>query len=192
MSKICNEIQSFFRNFYKKLFVQKCRILFVGLENSGKTALISAIFENKFQNKKTPPRISISKFDQDNFSFFCYDIPGSKDQRGKWDHYYKKCDLLIFTLDSNANEEQIKESKDELQGLLYRNTWLQRSLLVCCTKNDLENAMTCKDVILNLDLTSLQNNDVSCFSISSKNKINLDLVNNWLKEQCAFIGKKKH
>ncbi|KAM0687532.1 hypothetical protein COBT_001225, partial [Conglomerata obtusa] len=172
-------------------FVQKCRILFIGLDKSGKTSIISAIFEDKFEKKKSTPRVAITKYDQDAYTFFCYDIPGSMDQRGKWDHYYKKCDLLIFVLDSTANEEQVKESKDELQGLLYRNTWLQRSLLVLCTKNDEENAMSCKDAIINLDLTALQTNDVSCFSVSAKNRTNINLIKDWLDEQCAYIGKNK-
>lgn len=190
MSKLCNKIIHLFDNLYKKIFVQKCRILFIGLSNSGKSTLIQTLFEGKYE-PKSGQRIKIHKYDKENKTFFCFDIPGTKDQRSKWDHYYKKCDLVIFTIDSCASEEEIKESKDELQGLLYRNTWLNRSILVLCTKNEQENAMSCKDAILNLDLTSLQNNDVSCFSVSAKNRSNLGLIMEWLKEQCLYIGKKR-
>lgn len=183
----CSAIKNYFINIYQRLFVKKIKILFIGLPSSGKSKTISALFDNTYENVNNKGKIMIKKHDFKNFIFFSYDIPGTPEFINKWDHYYKKTDLLIFVVDSTSNDDEIKKAKDELQGLLYRNTWLQRALLVLCSKNDQEGSMSCRDAILKLDLISLQNRDVSCFSVSAKNGTNLNMVIDWIEEQAKLI-----
>lgn len=189
MPQICTAIRRYFKNIYRKLFFTKCKVLVVGLPKTGKSFLISKIFEQKEPNR-TSTRITSNKYELDKYTFIIHEIPGGQEYRIKWDHYYKKCNLLIYCVDSVMSSENLKMARDELQNLLYRNTWVERPLLVLGTKNDLENGMSCKDIILKLDLTSLQNRDVSCYSVSVKDETNLNLVWVWITEQIEYMNNK--
>lgn len=191
MRNVCDWVERYVKNIYRKLFFTKCKILFVGLPKTGKTSLICKIFESKEPTGTSPTRIMTKKYDIERYTFLVYEIPGGEEYRTKWDHYYKKCDLLVYCVDSMMKDDQLKTARDELQNLLYRNTWLERPLLVLGTKNDMEDAISCKDIILKLDLTSLQNRDVSCYSVSVKDDSNIDLIWEWLVDQIAYLETKK-
>ena len=62
-------------------------------------------------------------------------------------------------------------------------------MLVICAKNDLPNSMMCRDAILKLDLVSIVDREVACYSISAKCKTNIDLVYNWITEQTELFRK---
>ncbi|KAJ1029791.1 hypothetical protein NDA13_003031 [Ustilago tritici] len=53
-------------------------------------------------------------------------------------------------------------------------------LLVLATKNDIKGAARVDDVIRVLKLDTIANREVSCYSISSKNQVNIDVTLKWL------------
>lgn len=53
-------------------------------------------------------------------------------------------------------------------------------LLVLATKNDIKGAARVDDVIRVMKLDTIANREVSCYSISSKNQVNIDVTLKWL------------
>ena len=56
-------------------------------------------------------------------------------------------------------------------------------LLVLGNKNDIEGALTEEELIEELSLRRVLNRPVACFSVSAKNKTNLDITMEYLSEQ---------
>ncbi|KCZ75298.1 hypothetical protein H311_03727, partial [Anncaliia algerae PRA109] len=57
-------------------------------------------------------------------------------------------------------------------------------------KNDMQQAKSCRDIILSLNLMDIVDREVSCYSVSAKTKVNLELVIRWLEEQTELQSNK--
>ena len=53
-------------------------------------------------------------------------------------------------------------------------------LLVLGNKNDLDGALTEEEIIEEMNLRSITDRKVACFSISAKNIVNIDITIKWL------------
>ncbi|ELA46509.1 hypothetical protein VCUG_02001 [Vavraia culicis subsp. floridensis] len=188
---LCSGVKQRFKQLYEYFFTKKIRVAFIGLSDSGKSSFVSPLFENRFLQDMNSPEVRIQEKKMDNIKVLIYDIPGDSSSVSKWDHYYKKSDVIIFFLNSTADEETRTKSKNELHSLLYRNMWMRKNLLILGSKNDLPSSMSCKDIILALDLMAIVDREVACYSISSKNLTNIDLVREWMVEQAALVGDMK-
>lgn len=69
---------------------------------------------------------------------------------------------------------------EELHALIERPHLAGVPLLVLATKNDIKGAARVDDVIRVLKLDTIANREVSCYSISSKNQVNIDVTLKWL------------
>lgn len=185
----CGRIKFFFNQINDYFFVKTLKIAFIGPVGSGKSSFVSPLFTNTYLTGMNSSAIRCQKNRLENIKLIVYDIPGTGDVAAKWDHYYKKVDLIIFFIDSTSSDEECKKAKDSLKGLLYRNMWLKKNLLILGTKNDLKEAMACRDLILKLDLLEIVDREVACYSISSKTLTNIDLVREWLIDQSDFLDK---
>lgn len=187
MSRACRKFWKRINEVYRKFFVKTLKVVVLGNESSGKTCLIKTIFEKQFpeqDQRKRPDRLMKYKLNGVEYTFF--DVPGGRENLAKWDFFYKKADAVIYIFDSTSDETESDEAENQLSALLYRNMWTKRNLLVLGTKNDLPNAMSCKDIILNLNLMDIVDREVSCYSVSALKNVNLELVTQWLEEQAEI------
>ncbi|KAF9764509.1 ADP-ribosylation factor-like protein 8 [Nosema granulosis] len=183
MSGICSKIKNIFKYLYTKFFVTKFKVLVLGLSRTTKSCLVPAIFENVYPTKKYKSKIKTTEYREGNVCYVVYDIPGSRKFRIKWDYYYRRCDVLLYCVDLTWPDEMWERAKEELRSLLYRNIWMKKNLLVLGTKNDLEEALECKDMILKLDLLSITDREIACYSVSAKEGTNVDIIKPWLMDQ---------
>ncbi|KAL0266038.1 UNVERIFIED_CONTAM: hypothetical protein PYX00_011755 [Menopon gallinae] len=140
--------------------MKRFNVLFIGTEQSGKTMLVSSVFEGKFESPPPQQKNKVKKYIARNVEFYVYDMPGGKEDLGKWDFFYKKCDVVVFVFDSCSSEQVCEEAKVVLLSLLYRNMWEKRNLLVLGSKNDIPNSMDCKDIILALGLVKIYDREI--------------------------------
>ncbi len=71
-------------------------------------------------------------------------------------------------------------SKNQLIQLLAWPSLEGVPLLVLGNKNDLEGSLNEKNLIASLDLNSIKDRVVACYSISCKNMVNIENVLKWL------------
>ncbi|GAC96435.1 potential ADP-ribosylation factor [Pseudozyma hubeiensis SY62] len=69
---------------------------------------------------------------------------------------------------------------EELHALIERPHLSGVPLLILATKNDIKGAARVDDVIRVMKLDTIANREVSCYSISSKNQVNIDVTLKWL------------
>ncbi|KAG8883200.1 hypothetical protein FRB97_007022 [Tulasnella sp. 331] len=86
--------------------------------------------------------------------------------RSMWDRYCRGVDAIIFVVDSH-DRAKLETARFELHSLLDQSSLVGVPLLVLGNKNDLEGAMPVQELIKALQLETIQNRPVSCYSVSS-------------------------
>ena len=96
-----------------------------------------------------------------------------------WDRYCRGVNAIVFVLDS-ADSTSLAASKSELLQLLDKPQLVNIPMLILGNKNDLPGALTQEQLVEALDLKSIVDREVSCYSISAKNSVNIDVTLQWL------------
>merc|ERR1711915_88577 len=177
-NSLCGLIKFRIQQIHDYFFLKTLKIAFLGPKGSGKSSFVSPLFSGEYLKNMNSSEVRVQKNRISNIKLVIYDIPG--ELQAKWDHYYKKVDVIIFFVDSTPSDEEYEQAKGSLQSLLYRNMWLKKNLLILGTKNDLAKARPCRELILSLDLMGIVDREVACYSISSEQLTNIDLVQEWL------------
>ncbi|KAJ4458283.1 putative ADP-ribosylation factor 1 [Paratrimastix pyriformis] len=137
---------AFFRKLFKKLEV---RIVMVGLDESGKSSILSKI---KGVNAVPVPTVGYNydKVVIDKTTFCVWDVGGQEKIRGLWPHYYKGSKAMIFVVDS-ADHRRItcghpetncnQCAACELRKLLNSPDLAESTFLIFANKQDLPGAL---------------------------------------------------
>ena len=108
-----------------------------------------------------------------------WDLGGQPRFRSMWERYCRGVNTIVYVVDA-ADADNISTSKAELHDLLAKPALEGIPTLILGNKNDLPNAVGVDELIEKLDLKSLTNREVCCYSISAKNAVNIDITMDWL------------
>ncbi|MFM7850683.1 MAG: ADP-ribosylation factor-like protein, partial [Flammeovirgaceae bacterium] len=172
----------------KSLFFNKeLELSILGLQNAGKTTLVNLLANNKF-DEDTIPTIGFNfrKLQKGKVEFKLWDLGknliylgGQPRFRDSWEKYCRTADAIVYVVDS-SDIGNLDISKVQLHALLSNTTLENIPLLVLGNKCDLVESLTVQQVIERLDLNSIKDRLVACYSISCKNGDNIDNVLKWL------------
>ncbi|KAK9670893.1 ADP-ribosylation factor-like protein 8A [Basidiobolus ranarum] len=96
-----------------------------------------------------------------------------------WERYCRGVNSIVFVIDS-ADHEKFDAAKTELRSLLEKPQLANIPVLVLGNKNDLPGALTVDELIEIMNLKSITNRELYCYSISAKHQVNIDLILQWL------------
>ncbi|KAJ1341505.1 hypothetical protein BSLG_003933 [Batrachochytrium salamandrivorans] len=157
----------------------------VGLQNSGKTTLVSVIANGQFTEDLIPTvGFNMRKVTKGSVVMKLWDLGGQARFRSMWERYCRGVNAIVYVVDS-ADHAKIESAKTELHTLLERPLLAGIPVLVLGNKNDLSDALTVEDLIEQLGLKSITNRQVSCYSISAKNSTNIDITLQWLMKHAT-------
>ncbi|KAI3831615.1 hypothetical protein MKX03_017463 [Papaver bracteatum] len=108
------------------LWRKEAKILFLGLDNAGKTTLLQMLKDE----------VCIGKI---NFKVF--DLGGHQAARRVWKDYYAKVDAVVYLVDA-FNGARFWESKVELDALLHDESLATVPFLVLGNKIDMQDAVS--------------------------------------------------
>ncbi|KAI8854687.1 P-loop containing nucleoside triphosphate hydrolase protein [Chytridium lagenaria] len=166
MSSFITAILNWLRSLF---FKQEMELTLVGLQNSGKTTLVNVIANGQFSEDMIPTvGFNMRKVTKGAVVMKLWDLGG---QHG--------VNAIVFVLDS-ADHAKVPAARTELHTLLDKAQLSSIPVLVLGNKNDLPGALTVEQIIDQLGLKSITSREVSCYSISAKNQVNIDLTLNWL------------
>lgn len=177
-------MQSFFKkmlDWIKNLFwSQEIELSLVGLQNAGKTTLVNTISTGKFE-EDTIPTIGFGHrlIKKGKVSLKLWDLGGQARFRESWEKYCRSSDGIIFVADS-SDFGNLDIAKTQLHQLLSWPSLTGIPLLVLGNKNDVEGSLNEEELIVQLDLKSIKDRTVACYSISAKNIVNIDITLKWL------------
>lgn len=145
------------------LFKKTAKILFLGLDNSGKSVLLDRLKESNFTIH--PPTIytHVEKLTIDNMNFEAYDLGGLDFCKKTWKTHFQATHGVVYLVDA-ADTLRFEESKKELDKLLVAPELAKVPFVILGNKMDKKEAVQEEDLRFALGLAKK--------GISSTEKIN--------------------
>jgi ADP-ribosylation factor-like protein 8 len=159
---------------------EEMELTLVGLQYSGKTTFVNVISSGQFTEDMIPTvGFNMKKITKGNVSIKLWDIGGQPRFRSMWERYCRGVNAIIYMVDS-ADHDKLEAARNELHGLLEKPQLEGIPVLVLGNKRDLPNALAEHELIEKLNLNSICNREVCCYSISCKEQENIDITLQWL------------
>ncbi|KAI9499897.1 ADP-ribosylation factor-like protein 2 [Coemansia spiralis] len=133
---------------------KEVRILVLGLDNAGKTTIMKRINGEPIDTISPTLGFNITTLAFDGYKVNFWDVGGQKTIRAYWRNYFEQTDGIIWVVDS-ADRERMDVCASELASLLKQDKLAGASLLVFANKQDIEGAMTEREIQEHLELDKL-------------------------------------
>eukprot|EP00040_Diaphanoeca_grandis_P017904 m.94113 g.94113 ORF g.94113 m.94113 type:complete len:186 (-) comp26683_c0_seq1:59-616(-) len=172
-----------FLEWIKSLFwKEEMELTLVGLQNSGKTTFVNVIASGQFSEDMIPTvGFNMRKVTKGNVTIKLWDIGGQPRFRSMWERYCRGVNAIVYMVDAAA-PTKMDSAKQELHALLAKDQLQGIPVLVLGNKNDLPKALDVEQLIELLDLKSIADREVCCYSVSCKSQVNIDITLEWLKK----------
>lgn len=137
------------------LFQKKAKLVFLGLDNAGKTTLMNLLVNGQVQTFMPTQKPTTEEFQQDGIHFVTHDLGGHQIARRIWTEYGADADGIIFLVDSH-DHERLDEAQEELANICREEAMEEIPILVLGNKIDLPNSLSEVDLHKALSLNQLQ------------------------------------
>ncbi|XP_054487737.2 uncharacterized protein LOC129119636 [Agelaius phoeniceus] len=159
---------------------EEMELTLVGLQYSGKTTLLTVLASGQFTEDMIPTvGFNMRKITKGNVTIKVWDIGGQPRFRSMWERYCRGVNAVVYMVDA-ADLEKVEASKNELHSLIDKPQLHGIPVLVLGNKRDLPGALDEKQLIEKLNLSAIQDREICCYSISCKEKDNIDITLQWL------------
>ncbi|KAK2957463.1 putative ADP-ribosylation factor H [Blattamonas nauphoetae] len=113
-------------------------MIVIGLDNAGKSSLISTL---KGEPAETVPTLGFcsTKMHIENVAVELFDVGGGKSIRGIWPNFFSKAHGVVFVIDS-SDEERFAEAKDCFHEAITHEYVSGKPILICANKQDVRTA----------------------------------------------------
>lgn len=166
-------------------------VTIVGLQNSGKTTLLTVLAGEKFTEDTIPTvGFSLREIKKGGVNLKCWDIGGQRRFQSMWERYARGAGAILYVVDSTDTDKFV-QAREALHALVAATNPEHTPLLVLGNKNDLPDAVSVDDLIAEMDLQAVSQRELSCYSISAKEVTNLDAVVSWLVSKATKATKAK-
>ncbi|KAJ7999041.1 hypothetical protein DPEC_G00211280 [Dallia pectoralis] len=168
--------------FLSLFWKEEMELTLVGLQYSGKTTFVNVIASGQFNEDMIPTvGFNMRKVTKGNVTIKIWDIGGQPRFRSMWERYCRGVNAIVYMVDA-ADREKVEASRNELHNLLEKPQLQGIPVLVLGNKRDLQCALDEKQLIEKLNLSAIQDREICCYSVSCKDKDNIDITLQWLIE----------
>lgn len=131
------------------------RILFLGLDNAGKTTIVKKINGEDVLSISPTLGFNIKTFVHGKYTLNIWDVGGQRTLRPYWRNYFEQTDAIVWVVDS-GDRLRMQDCREELHALLLEERLAGASLLVFANKQDLAGSMSEQEICQALDLLSIK------------------------------------
>lgn len=105
--------------FVRQIFSKPSSILFLGIDNAGKTTLVKKLKHGVNDTYMPTRHPSKSQIDIGNLKATVVDLGGHKAARVAWNNYFYNCDGIIFIVEVADTEriEEVREAYENMRAL---------------------------------------------------------------------------
>lgn len=116
------------------------KILFLGLDNAGKTTLLGKLATDQIHTHRPTFHPNMEDLHLGNIKLKTIDMGGHVEARRLWKEYFAKVDGVVFIVDANM-PERFEEAKRELDSLLQCEELANVPFVILGNKIDLPRAV---------------------------------------------------
>ncbi|MCO5577992.1 hypothetical protein L7F22_031830 [Adiantum nelumboides] len=160
------------------LWKQDMDVCLVGLHGAGKTTLVNTLVHGPYsfsEDMIATVGFNMKSFTKGKFRIKLWDVGGQPRFRSMWERYCRGVAVIVFVVDA-ADHYALHTAAMELHSLLGRRCLQGTPLLVLGNKNDLPDALSQQEIRAQMELGTISNREVYCYSISCKNNNNIETV----------------
>ena len=133
------------------LYYKSAKILFLGLDNAGKTTLLNMLKENRLKVYEPTLHPNTDELIIGNIKFKTFDLGGHETARRLWQDYFTTIDAVVYMVDTN-DRQRFPEAQRELQNLLTCDELQDVPFLILGNKIDVPTAASEEELRYSLGL----------------------------------------
>jgi ADP-ribosylation factor-like protein 2 len=162
-----------------KLKEKEMRILFLGLDNAGKSSVIKAFMHQSIDDLSPTLGFEIKTVECQDYRLSCWDVGGQSTIRAYWRNYFEATDGVVWVVDS-TDRERLSLCKQELDTVLKQERLVSASLLILANKQDISGALTPEEIHVHLDLDCITKRHWAIVPCSAATRVGIEDGIGWL------------
>jgi signal recognition particle receptor subunit beta len=162
------------------------RVIIIGLDSSGKSEIARVLLDNWPDGCSNIEALSCYKLKIGDLNVSLYDLPGKKQDRFKWRHFFSVTQGIIFVVDMSS-EERIQESREILHSLMNDVLLSSVPFLILCNKVDIGQPILSKQLPRELKIQNMKEITWKIYKTSAKYRFGVIEGFTWLLTKMSAI-----
>ena len=170
---------------YLGLYNKKANIVFLGLDNAGKSALLHVLKTDRVTQTRPTIHPHSEELKMGNLVLNTYDLGGHETARKIWKDYFPAVNAILFLVDS-VDVKRFPEAYKELKDILETPELVNIPIAILGNKIDMAGAVSVEELkeALHYDeLLANENRPMEIFMISVTKKIGFTQALEWVSSK---------